>query len=40
MISNKLLRQLTGNTLKVLLYFDRNIMDGEVALPSERLLPT
>lgn len=37
MISNELLRELTGNTLKVLLYFDKNILDEEVALPFRKV---
>lgn len=37
MISNKLLRELTGNAVKILLYFDRNIMDGEVAIPVRKI---
>jgi hypothetical protein len=36
-ISNELLRELTGNAVKILLYFSRNIMDGEVALPFRKV---
>lgn len=37
MISNKLLKELTGNTVKVLLYFDSRIMDGEIAIPVRKI---
>ena len=37
MISNELLRELTGNAVKILLYFDRNIIDEEVALPFRKV---
>lgn len=37
MVSNELLRELTGNAVKILLYFDRNIIDGEVSLPFRKV---
>ncbi|WP_411682588.1 hypothetical protein [Clostridium thailandense] len=37
MINNKLLRELTGNEVKLLIYFDRRIMDGEIAIPVRKI---
>lgn len=37
MISNKLLKELTVNEVKLLIYFDRRIMDGEIAIPVRRV---
>lgn len=37
MINGRLLKELTGNEIKVLLYFDRKIMCDEVALPIRKI---
>lgn len=37
MISERLFKELTGNEIKVLLYFDRKIMSDEVALPVRKI---
>lgn len=37
MINERLLKELTGNEVKVLLYFDRRIMADEVALPVRKI---
>jgi DNA-binding MarR family transcriptional regulator len=36
-INERLLKELTGNEIKVLLYFDRKIMADEVALPVRKI---
>lgn len=37
MISNQLLKELTGNEVKLLIYFDRRIMDKELAMPVRKI---
>ncbi|OAA86423.1 hypothetical protein [Clostridium ljungdahlii] len=37
MISNQLLKELTGNEVKLLIYFDRRIMDKELSIPVRKI---